>query len=229
VPYLFYLALLATSALFAGVLPQHARADALVSMRTYLEFGKRTADAGDEFIVGLGAKADVMFGRAKPKQFRIGPAMELRTVDFHSLEAAAGGGFLVPTGGETAFGLYGLLGAAARKSAPDGMVGIGTVTWGFRGYPYNHWYGYGLNLYASGRKHIGDENLVEWTGGVEVDIQFTVLVPLLGMYNLITGGDPYEDEEAKVEAEEEPKDEPEAETKDEAEEEEEAEEEAEDE
>lgn len=194
-PYLFYLALLAASALFAGALPEHARADALVSARTYLEAGKRTADVGDEFIVGLGARADVMFGRAKPKQFRIGPVLELRTVDFYSLEAAAGGGFLIPTPGETAFGLYGMLGAAARTEGPDGMMGIGLVTWGFRGYPYNHWYGYGLNLYASGRKLVNhDESLIEWTGGVEVDIQFTVLVPMLAIYNFISGGDPYEEE-----------------------------------
>lgn len=173
-------------------LPHRAQADAQFSARNFLEFGKRKADAGDQFIVGLGFKADLMFGAPKPRAFRIGPAVELRTVDFASLEAAAGGGILIPLPGDCPIGLYGMIGAAARKNAPDGMVGIGTVTWGFRGYNYHSWYGYALNLYGSGRKHIGDEDLVEWTGGVEVDITFTTLVPLMAIRNFITGGDPYE-------------------------------------
>ncbi|MET0285062.1 MAG: hypothetical protein ABW352_11345 [Polyangiales bacterium] len=184
-----------------------------MSARNFLELGKRTADVGDEFIVGLGLVGDVTFGAAKPKSFRFGPTIELRTVDFASLEAAAGAVLLVPLPGELAFGLHGLIGAAARKDAPDGMVGIGKVTWGFRGYPYNHWYGYGLNLYGAGRKHIGDENLIEWTGGAEVDVQFTAIIPLLAIRNFITGKDPYE--EAAVEDEEkEAEDEPAAESRD---------------
>jgi hypothetical protein len=158
-----------------------------------------------------------MFGRAKPKQFRIGPAIELRTVNFRSLEAAVGPGMLIPLPGELAFGLYGLIGAAARHQAPDGMVGIGTVTFGFRGYPYKGgWYGYGLNFYGSGRKHIGDESLVEWSGGVEVDVLFTAIIPILAIRNFVTGGDPYEDAKAQEEKEE-ARDEPRAEPKEEVE------------
>jgi hypothetical protein len=204
VPYLFYLAILVASAVFAGALPQPVRADALVSARNFLELGKRKADAGDELIVGLGLVGDVMFGAPKPKAFRIGPTVELRTVDFASLEAAAGLGMLVPLPAEFAIGLYGLVGAAARKHAPDGMVGIGKVTLGFRGYPYKGgWYAYGLNAYGSGRKHIGDEDLVEWTGGVEVDMMFTALIPLLSIRNFVSGGDPYENAGKKSAASEE--------------------------
>jgi hypothetical protein len=205
VPYLVYLAIFALSALVAGASPSHARADALVSARNFLEFGKRNADAGDQFIVGLGLVADVTFGKAKPRAFRIGPALELRTVDFASLEAAAGGAVLIPMPGELAFGLYGLIGAAARKNAPDGAVGIGKVTWGFRGYPYNSWYGWGLNLYGSGRKHLGNQDLVEWTGGLEVDVQFTVLMPVLAIRNLVAR-DPYKEKprEEEPEARDEP-------------------------
>lgn len=204
VPYLYYLAIFVVSALFAGALPQPARADAIVSGRNFLELGKRNADAGDEFIVGLGLVADVLFGAPKPKTFRIGPAIELRTVDFASLEAAAGAAISIPLPAEFAIGLYGLVGAAARKHAPDGMVGIGKVTMGFRGYPYKGgWYGYGLNLYGSGRKHIGDEELVEWTGGVEVDVMFTALIPLLSIKNFMSGDDPFEPGKHRAEEEEE--------------------------
>jgi hypothetical protein len=38
---------------------------------------------------------------------------------------------------DAAIGLTALLGSAIRKGdLPDGLVGIGTVTWGFRGYDY---------------------------------------------------------------------------------------------
>jgi hypothetical protein len=214
VPYLVYLALFALSALAAGALPQRAQADAQVSARNFLEFGKRKADVGDEFIVGVGVVADVMFGAPKRRSFRIGPALELRTVDFASLEAAVGGGILIPLPGDCPIGLYGLVGAAARKDAPDGAVGIGKVTWGYRGYNYHSWYGYGLNVYGAGRKHLGDGDLVEWTGGVEVDVQFTAIIPMMAIRNFFSGGDPYEaskSEPAEEEARDEPREQDEAE------------------
>jgi hypothetical protein len=213
VPYLFYLAILALSALAAGALPQHAQADSLTSARTFLEVGKRNADSGDMIFAGLGLVADTTFGKAKPKAFRIGPAIELRTVNFGTLEAAAGATMLLPLPGELYIGLYGLAGAAARKKAPDGLTGIGKVTFGFRAYPYDTWYGYGLNVYGSGRKAINsDESLVEWSGGVEVDIEFTIITPLLFMRNILTAHDPYEEgkprhrEEDEEEAQDEPED-----------------------
>ncbi|MDB4974244.1 MAG: hypothetical protein JWN48_2585 [Myxococcaceae bacterium] len=195
VPYILYLALLAGSALFAAVLPEHALADAQVSARNQLEIGKRSAESGDKLIVAVGLRADVTFGRAKPGQFRLGPAVEFRTANFKTLEAAAGGCILIPTTGETAFGLYGLFGAATRKDAPDGPVAIGTLTWGFRSYAYNeHWYGYGLNLFGSYREHLGSEGLHEITGGIEVDMMFTTLIPIAAIANFIGGGDPYEND-----------------------------------
>lgn len=191
-PYLLYSAIL-TAFLLSFALPQHARADAQVSARNMLEIGKRTAASGDKVIAAVGLRSDVTFGRAKPNSFRIGPAIEFRTANFATLEAAGGGALLIPTFGECPLGLYGLVGAAARKHAPDGLVGIGTVTWGFRSYAYNEsWYGYGLNLFASYRKHLGNESLYEITGGIEVDMMFTTLIPGAAIYNLIKGGDPHE-------------------------------------
>jgi hypothetical protein len=222
VPYLVYLAIFALSVLAAGTFPQHVRADSLTSARTFLEVGKRDADSGDKIFAGLGLVADVTFGRAKPKAFRIGPAIELRSVNFGTLEAAAGPAVLIPLPGELYIGLYGLAGAAVRKKAPDGLTGIGKVTFGFRAYPYDAWYGYGLNVYGAGRKAINsDESLVEWSGGVEVDIEFTVITPLLFMRNVFTAHDPYEEgmpkqrEEDEEEAQDEPEDEDQEEEKDE--------------
>ena len=173
--------------------PARASADAQVSARNMLEIGKRSATSGDKVIAAVGLRTDVTFGRAKPNAFRIGPAFEFRTANFQTLEAAAGGAILIPTIGECPLGLYGLFGAAARKHAPDGAVGIGTVTWGFRSYAYNeNWYGYGLNLFASYRKSLTPEALSEITGGIEVDLMFTTLIPAAAILNFIKGGDPYE-------------------------------------
>jgi hypothetical protein len=192
VHYLLYLALIACSSLAALALPQRAHADAQVSARNQLEIGKRRAQAGDEVVVALGLRADVMFGPARAGAFRIGPAIELRTADFHTAEAAAGAGLLIPIFDSYPIGLYGLIGAATRKHAPDGAVGIGTATWGFRGYNYKGWYAYGLNLFVSGRKHLGEEPLNEITAGVEIDMQFTTIIPGAAIYNLFHGGDPHE-------------------------------------
>ena len=192
-PYLLYLAILTACTLSSLARPEPAHADAQVSARNMLEIGKRTAAAGDKVIAAVGLRADVTFGRAKPNAFRIGPAIEFRTANFATLEAAGGGALLIPTIGECPLGLYGLVGAAARMHGPDGLVGIGTVTWGFRSYAYDEaWYGYGLNLFASYRKHLGNESLYELTGGIEVDMMFTTLIPGAAIYNLIKGGDPHE-------------------------------------
>ena len=137
-----------------------------------------------------------MFGAPKPRSFRIGPAVELRTMNLQTAEAAGGAGILIPMPGDAPIGLNGLIGYAHRKDyRPDGLVGIGTVTWGFRGYNYHSWYGYALNLFFSGRKHLGDDaKWVEFTGGIEVDIEFTAIIPMRGIITFIKGGDPHETE-----------------------------------
>lgn len=182
--------------LFAVSAPsQHARADAQVSIRNQLELGLRKFEGEDKFLVGLGVRGDAMYGAARPSSFRIGPAFELRTVNVETLEGAAGIGVLIPLPGGAPIGLNGLMGSALRKGdeIPDGRpIGIGTVTWGFRGYNYHSWYGYSLNLFASGRKQIGSD-LIEYTGGIEVDIVFTTIIPGAAIINFIAGGDPYED------------------------------------
>lgn len=175
------------------LLPQRAQADAQASWRGYVDFGQRRFESDKDFIYGLGMRGDVMFGRARPRSFRVGPALELRTVKLKTAEAALGAGVLIPMPGDMPIGLYGLLGSATRKGdLPDGAVGIGTVTWGFRGYNYHSWYGYAINAFFSARKHLGDEDLLEMSGGIEVDFVFSALIPSRAMLNFIRRGDPYD-------------------------------------
>ena len=193
-PHLLLFAL-AFAALF--VPSQRAKADPQVAIRGVLDIGVRKfeTDEGKEkqVIAGVGLRGDVMYGRPRPRSFRIGPAFELRTKSLDSMEAALGAGILIPLPGDLPIGLTGLVGPAVRKGdeLKDGLVGIGTVTWGVRTYNYDRWYGYAINLFFSGRKQLNEE-LIEYTGGIEVDIVFTTIIPAAAIWNFVKGGDPYE-------------------------------------
>jgi hypothetical protein len=170
-----------------------ARADAQVSVRPFLEFGKRFTDDGKEGIVGFLGRADAMFGAPKPRSFRIGPVLEGRTVDFYSIEAGAGMGILIPFPGDCPIGISGLLTGALRREAPDGLNAAGIVTWGYRGYNYHHWYGYALNAFGSFRRNITGPEVIEASGGIEIDILFTTIIPFMAIKDWMTGEDPHED------------------------------------
>ncbi len=169
-----------------------ARADGQLSVRNTIEVGQRQAEVGDSVIFGTGLRGEWMMGKPKPRSFRIGPGFELRTVDFRTAEAALGAGILIPMPGDFPFGLTGLVGYAARQRGPDAPVGIGTLTWGYRGYNYHHWYGFGLNLFVTARRDLAGQDLTEITGGVEIDVMFTTLIPLMFVRTWIMGGDPNE-------------------------------------
>lgn len=170
-----------------------ARADAQVSVRNTFEAGKRWSQTDRSAIFGMGLRSEVLWGKPKPRAFRVGPALELRSVDFRSIEAAAGAELLIPMPGDLPFGVTGLVGYAARKRMPDAPVAIGTLTWGYRGYNYHHWYGYGLNLFVSARRDLGGPDFAEITGGIELDVMFTTIIPLLFLRTWATGGAPDEE------------------------------------
>jgi hypothetical protein len=175
-----------------------AAADAQVSVRPFLEFGKRFVDKPgvnlDEGIIGLLGRADAMFGAPKPRSFRIGPVLEARTVDFASMELGAGAGILIPFPGDCPIGVSGLITGATRKDVTDTLNAAGILTWGFRGYNYHHWYGYALNAFGSVRKNItGNYDVLEVSGGVEIDIQFVTVIPFMFIKNLIGAEDPHKD------------------------------------
>src|SRR5690606_10625610 len=133
--------------------PERALADAQYSARLSLGAGKRFADIEDEVGFDTGLRAEAMFGAPRHRSFRIGPALEVRTLDFATIEAGLGAGMLVPTG-DFALGVVGLVGYAERKGAPDGLMAIGNLSWGYRGYNYHSSYGWGLHVYASARKNL---------------------------------------------------------------------------
>jgi len=188
-----YLLLLLGLALAALGPTQHARADAQVSVRSHFEVGVQHFEDQKEVIIGFGLRGDAMFGWPRPRSFRVGPAFELRSMDLDTLEGALGAGVLIPITADLPLGLTGLIGPGLRRgdAISDGLVGIGTVTWGLRSYNHQSWYGYGLNLFFSGRKQL-NEDLVEYTGGVEIDFVFTTIIPGAAILNFIRNGDPYE-------------------------------------
>lgn len=172
--------------------PSLALADGQTSVRLALGGGKRFADAGDKALFPLELRGDTMFGAPRPRVFRLGPAFELRTANFASFEAALGGGVSIPLPGDYRIGLLGMMGYATRKSAPDGAVGIGTFTCGYRGYNHDSWYGWGLNFFASARKDVTGEPLAEITAGIELDVMFTTVIPILSIRNFVRARDPDE-------------------------------------
>jgi hypothetical protein len=192
VPFVLLLALAAISLL---VPCGRAHADAQASIRSHFEIGARKFEGETKVILGAGLRGDAMFGWPRPKSFRLGPAFELRTMSLETLEGALGAGILIPMPGDLPIGLTGLLGSVIRKGdqIEDGLVAIGTATWGVRTYNHQSSYGYGVNLFFSGRKQLNEE-LVEYTGGVEIDVVFTALIPGAAIVNFIRNGDPYEED-----------------------------------
>jgi hypothetical protein len=171
--------------------PGHALADAQLSARLAGGPGKRWSEPDDEIVFETALRSEALFGPPRHRSFRFGPALELRTIDFRSLEANAGVGVLVPTG-DFAFVLTGLVGYAERRGAPDGLVGGGTLSWGYRGYNYHSAYGWGLHLFASARHSLTGGDVFEVVGGIEVDLMFITVIPALAIKNLFTSEDPHQ-------------------------------------
>ncbi|MFT3923449.1 MAG: hypothetical protein QM778_13015 [Myxococcales bacterium] len=188
-------------ALFLAVLsplaPAPVQADEMFSFRGGLSFGQRRTDRSYDpnyFITALSLTGDMLWGPARHGTFRFGPAFEARTTNLSTLEGAYGLTLQVPLPLSMALTANGMIGLAWRAHAEDGWMGIGTVTLGYRSYNYHGWYGYGLNLFFSGRKQINDDYLVEYTGGVEVDMLFVTVIPYMAIRNWLNKGDPHEDE-----------------------------------
>jgi hypothetical protein len=187
-------ALTLSFAALTALVPAAARADEQFGSRGGLGFGKRIEENSEEMIVELTLDSDMLIGPARHNAFRFGLAGEGRTTDLHSIEGAGGLSLLIPLPISMSMQITGLVGLAWRAGdAPDGWMGIGKTTLGYRGYNYHGWYSYGLNLYFSGRKQLNDDYLVEFSGGVQVDMLFTTVIPFLAIKNALTKGDPHED------------------------------------
>ncbi len=175
-------------ALLVAAVPSAAAAHPQTSAR----LGAGAGAASGDFVFEMHLRSELLFGPNEVRAFRIGPALDLRTADFETAEAAGGLAVLLPVA--TGFPITFTTGAgwASRPGDADGPIAVGTLAWGYRSYNHHHVYGYALSLYASTRVALDDTSRWEITGGVEIDLLFLVAIPAIFVWEWLTEGDPDE-------------------------------------
>lgn len=170
-----------------------ARADGQVSARLAVGGGVgRAPEADTEALFELALRSELLFGAATFGAVRAGPAIDLRTDDFVTAEAALGATLLVPVAPAYPFVLTAGAGWASRPGSADGPFVLGTLAWGLRSYNHHNAYGFGLELYVSGRVDLEDSARWQITAGIEIDLLFLVAIPSIFFWELLTEGDPDE-------------------------------------
>lgn len=186
--------LLLPSALLLLCLPSTAAAEPQVSARLALGGGARFVDDDTDGLFDMALRSEVLFGAPGEGHLRAGPALDLRTATFRTIEAAGGGSLLIPTWPGYPIVLTVGAGWAARRDAPDSPFFLGTLAWGYRSYNYHGPYGFGLMAYVTARRDLTDPHGWEIVGGIEIDLEFLVAVPAMGIGMLFGRGDPDEPE-----------------------------------
>jgi len=169
--------------------------DAQVSSRFGLGGGAYVLEQGADPwpMMELYARADLLLGEARPATVRFGPAIDLRTEGFRTLEVAGALAVYLPTGLGFGFTLTGGAGWGARPEDRDGAFAMGHVAVGWRPYNYFSAYGYALNAYAAARVQAESEPRAwEITIGVEVDLEVLFAIPAMFFVELARGSDPHE-------------------------------------
>ncbi|MBC7174070.1 MAG: hypothetical protein H5U40_16630 [Polyangiaceae bacterium] len=135
-----------------------------------------------DFIMELGLRGDMLFGRPGNRNIRIGPTFEFRTGHFHTVEYAAGAMALFPTAPGWPIQLSVLGGYAHRfnfdPTHDDGAVLVTNLAYGYRSFNHFARYGVGVNFYVSGRVHLDNTQAYEITGGLEFDLALAFFVPV---------------------------------------------------
>ncbi|MCB9595694.1 MAG: hypothetical protein H6719_23430 [Sandaracinaceae bacterium] len=186
-------------ALLSLLLPTAARADWDVQLSTRLEVGGGVyvaeQDPSPWPLFETGLHADLLFGEATDEVVRFGPALDVRTEDFRTLEVGGGLAVLWPTG--SGFGFTTMLGAGwgARPEDRDGAFGLGRIAFGWRPYDYFSAYAWTAGVYAAGRVQLEGDRAWEITVGVEVDLELLVAIPFMFFVELARGHDPDEPED----------------------------------
>lgn len=181
------------------LVPASARADwdAQVSSRLYLGGGAYVLeqDPAPWPLFELGLRADVLFGENRDEMVRLGPALDLRTEDFRTFEVGGGLAILWPTG--SGFGITTTLGGGwgARPEDRDGAFALGQIAFGWRPYDYFSAYAWTAGVYAAGRVQLENDRAWEITIGVEVDLEFLFVIPLMFFVELARAQDPDEPED----------------------------------
>lgn len=174
------------------------------SARLVNGFGASVGSLEQHFIMETALRADFLWGKPGDQHFRLGPAVDLRTATFHTIEAGAGGTILFPVFRGYPITLTTTVGYALRKSdlGGNGFFVSNTFAWGYRSFNYHSRYGIAFNGFISTRHHLDARHALEVTGGIELDVELAIGIPARVLIQLFRKGDPDEPEEE--EAEEEP-------------------------
>lgn len=188
------LALLALGLLVG--LPSRARADWDLQLSSRLQVGGGVwiaeQDPAPWPLFEMGLRVDALFGEAHPEQVRFGPAADLRTEGFRTLEVGGGLAILWPTG--SGFGVTTTFGAGwgARPEDRDGAFAFGQLAFGWRPYNYFSAYGWTAGVYAAGRAQMENGRAWEITIGIELDLELLVAIPFMFFVELARPQDPDE-------------------------------------
>lgn len=178
---------------YGALTSSRATADAQISVRLANGGGASIVEHGaDEAIWEVAVRGEALFGPAAPGYVRFGPAIELRTDDYVTAEAAGGVALSLPIVESMPLVVTAGAGWASRPGDADGPVGVGVIAWGYRSYDYAGAYAFGLELYAAAHVDLADAGIWQITGGVEIDLELIVVVPALLLWNLLSAGDPDE-------------------------------------
>jgi hypothetical protein len=186
-------ACLGALALWMLMVPRTAWADPQVSSRLALGGGARFVaqeDTRGRFDMAL--RSEVLFGAPGDEHVRIGPAIDVRTASFDTLELAGGAALLLPTWRGYPLVLTLGVGHAFRRLERDAPFLLATLAWGYRSYNFHGPYGFGLMGYVSTRTNLQDPRAWEIVAGVEIDLQFLIAMPIMALRNLFKRGPPDE-------------------------------------
>lgn len=191
-----------TGVLALWLIPSFAAAQPEVQIGSRLALGggaefAQTTGASPGALFELGIRAEALFGERYADRLRLGPAIDVRTANFRTIEVAGGGMLLVPFGWGFAMSLTAAAGYAARdpyepNEDRHGAIALATLALGYR--PYDHFdlYGHGISLYASGRAAFAGWEAWEITAGVEIDLEFLFWSPIAFAITALSSGDPHE-------------------------------------
>lgn len=177
----------------AALAPSAARADAQVSARYGWGFGSPMGELQRSFLWENTLRMEVLFGAPGDEHARIGPALDLRTAEFDTAEAAAGVAVLLPLARGYPLTLTAALGWAVRRDpVRDGAIFVGTVGWGYRSYNFHGPYQMGFDVFVTSRVHLDEPGRWELTAGIEIDLEVLVAIPAMFLVNLFRRSDPDE-------------------------------------
>lgn len=125
----------------------------------------------------LGGRFDALFLRDRAEQMALGPYVDVATEAFDTFEAGGGLEWLVPAGGPAFVFSAGAFARTSRFGVEPGMAG--TIFWGSKSYNYSSLYGIGAGLFLQGRCGFGDGKQTDAILGVQIDLEYLALGPLL--------------------------------------------------